>query len=213
MKVRLFNVKFSPNLGDGLLSQCLEKALVDLGADPDTWSIDLAARKAYGDVLARRTQIMAALDLLPRPVRREVIRAPLALHAARSWRPHYAHGLADADCVVIGGGNLISDIDLNFPTKLTLAMEEAEKRNLPVVVYASGVTSGWTPRGTEMLRCAFAKPILKGVFVTRIPRSCGTRRSPKPAAIAPRWFAIPACWPPNGALSRPGPRVSGPSSG
>jgi len=165
MKVRLFNVKFSPNLGDGLLSQCLEKALVDLGADPDTWSVDLAARKAYGDVLGGRTQIMAALDLLPGPVRREVIRAPLALHAARSWRPHYAHGLADADCVVIGGGNLISDIDLNFPTKLTLAMEEAEKRKLPVVVYASGVTSGWTPRGTEMLRRAFAKPILKGVFV------------------------------------------------
>ena len=33
--VRCFNVKFSPNLGDGLLSECLEKALIDLGIGVD----------------------------------------------------------------------------------------------------------------------------------------------------------------------------------
>ena len=42
LRIRLFNVKYSPNLGDGLLSECLEKALIALGASGDTWSIDLS---------------------------------------------------------------------------------------------------------------------------------------------------------------------------
>ena len=157
-KIRLFNVKFSPNLGDGLLSECLEEALVDLGASRDTWSIDLAERRAYGDEMMGRALIMSVLENMPGPVRRNFIRVPLAIKAARSWRPHYAEGLQGSDAVVIGGGNLISDIDLNFPTKLTLAVEESERLGLPIIVYASGVTSGWTKRGERMLRDAFSKP-------------------------------------------------------
>jgi polysaccharide pyruvyl transferase WcaK-like protein len=165
LRLRLFNVKYSPNLGDGLLSECLEKALITLGASGDTWSIDLAARQSYGDVLPGRRQIMSALDLMPKWLRQRFIRLPLAVHARRSWRPHYSSRLEGANAIVIGGGNLISDIDLNFPTKLTLAINEAERLSLPFVVYASGVTKDWTPRGTAMLERAFSTPLLRGVFV------------------------------------------------
>lgn len=165
LSIRLFNVKFSPNLGDGLLSECLEKALIALGASQDTWSIDLAARQVYGDGLAARLQIMSGLDMMPAWMRREFIRLPLAVQARRKWRPHYSSHIRGADAVVIGGGNLISDIDLNFPTKLTLAIKAAERLTLPFVVYASGVTSDWTPRGTAMMKKAFSNPLLRGVFV------------------------------------------------
>ena len=163
--VRLFNVKFSPNLGDGLLSECLENALIERGAASDTWSIDLAARTAYGDSMAGRALIMTVLQSLPGPVRGQLVRVPVALKAQQDWRPHYATLLDGADAVVIGGGNLISDIDLNFPTKLTLALEEAEKRGLPAVIYASGVVSGWSATGRRMFRHAFSKDVLKAVFV------------------------------------------------
>lgn len=165
LRIRLFNVKYSPNLGDGLLSECLEKALITLGASQDTWSIDLAARQAYGDGLAGRRHIMSALDRMPDWLRRQAIRVPLAIHARRNWRPHYARRLEGANAAVIGGGNLISDIDLNFPTKLTLAISEVERLGLPFVVYASGVTDNWTPRGTAMMRKAFSSDLLRGVFV------------------------------------------------
>jgi len=165
LRIRLFNVKYSPNLGDGLLSECLEKALIALGANRDTWSIDLAARQAYGDGLAGRRHIISALDRMPDWLRRQFIRVPLAIHGRRNWRPHYARRLEGANAAVIGGGNLISDIDLNFPTKLTLAINEVERLGLPFVVYASGVTDNWTPRGTAMMRKAFSSHLLRGVFV------------------------------------------------
>ncbi|MGO4436734.1 polysaccharide pyruvyl transferase family protein [Rhizobium sp. RAF56] len=164
-RLRLFNAKYSPNLGDGLLSECLEKTLIALGADSDTWSIDLAGRRAYGDAMAGRKQILSALDLMPGQLRQQLVRLPLAIKARQSWRPHFARHLAGANGVVIGGGNLLSDIDLNFPTKLALAVEEAERLSLPFAVYASGVAKSWTPRGLAMVRQAFSSPLLRGVFV------------------------------------------------
>jgi polysaccharide pyruvyl transferase WcaK-like protein len=163
--IRCFNVKYSPNLGDGLLSECLEYALIDLGANPATDSIDLAARRKYGDAMVGRNSIMKLLDLMPSALRRVAVRAPLAMQAKTNWRPHYAARLEGADGVVLGGGNLISDLDLNFPTKLTIAIDEAAKRNLPTAFYACGVASGWSATGLRWCRKSFARPHMKAVFV------------------------------------------------
>jgi polysaccharide pyruvyl transferase WcaK-like protein len=165
LRIRLFNVKYSPNLGDGLLSECLEHALVELGANRDSWSIDLAGRKAYGDGIAGRSHLLSALDAMPDVIRPHVIKIPLAMQARRKWRPHYAERLAGANAAVIGGGNLISDLDLNFPTKLKLAVEEIERIGVPFVIYGSGVTGHWTRRGAEMLRDTFSSRLMRGVYV------------------------------------------------
>lgn len=163
--LRCFNVKYSPNLGDGLLSECLEMALVDLGADPSTSSIDLAARRGYGDAMPGRNTIMKVLDSMPPALRKVAVRAPLALSAARKWRPHYAARLDGADGVVLGGGNLLADLDLNFPTKLSLAVAEADRRGLPAAIYGCGMSDGWSATGLEWCRTAFARPALRAVFL------------------------------------------------
>ncbi|MEM6693534.1 MAG: polysaccharide pyruvyl transferase family protein [Pseudomonadota bacterium] len=163
--IRCFNVKFSPNLGDGLLSECLEHRLIRLGAHKDTWSIDLAAREAYGDMMAGRNQIMELLDSMPKSLRGAIVRLPLAIQALRKWGPHFHRGLEGANAVIVGGGNLISDIDLNFPTKLTLAFKEAEARDLPIVIYACGMATGWSRTGLRMCRKIFSSPNLKAVFL------------------------------------------------
>ena len=164
-KIRLFNAKFSPNLGDGLLSECLEEGLIALGADKDTWSIDLAQRLAYGEEMAGRALIMSVLEKMPPLIRRNFVRIPLAIKSARNWRPRYATSLGGASAVVIGGGNLLSDMDLNFPTKLSLAVEEAEKWGLPIFIYGAGVAGNWSSRGEAMVKSAFSKPNVKGIFV------------------------------------------------
>lgn len=160
-----FNAKFSPNLGDGLLSECLESGLRAEGADPATTSVDLAARQAYGDVMTGRGTVMAVLDALPGPLRRAAVRLPLKLASLKSWGPHYERGLAGADGVVIGGGNLISDHDLNFPTKLSLAIDKAAARDLPIALYACGMASEFSATGLRMFRRAFARPEVKAVFL------------------------------------------------
>ncbi|MES2666256.1 MAG: polysaccharide pyruvyl transferase family protein [Pseudomonadota bacterium] len=160
-----FNAKFSPNLGDGLLSECLEQTLCAAGADAGTTSVDLAARNAYGDAMPGRSTVMAVLQALPPALRQAAVRLPLAIAARRSWGPHYARALAGGDGVVIGGGNLIADLDLNFPTKLALAVDSAARLNLPVAIYACGMAAHFTKTGLGMFARAFASPNVKAVFL------------------------------------------------
>jgi len=170
-QVRLFNVKYSPNLGDGLLSECLEAALIDCGADKGTCSIDLAARTGYATGSENRSLKLRVLEALPDAIRPLAVRLPLALAARRSWGPHYETGLARADCVVIGGGNLLADLDLNFPTKLALAIHASARRGLPVFIYGCGVSSGWSARGLALMHAALETGAVKAVFL-RDERSC-----------------------------------------
>jgi polysaccharide pyruvyl transferase WcaK-like protein len=156
MRVRLFNAKFSPNLGDGLLSECLEKALIQAGCSKDgTYSIDVAGRTKYVAGSASRSYVLKLLNIMPGPLRRLMLSLPMFLAARFKWRPHYRVHLQSADAVVIGGGNLFADLDLNFPTKLSILLDEAKKKRMPVFIFGVGVSSSWSERGTTMLRNAF----------------------------------------------------------
>lgn len=164
-RVRLFNVKYSPNLGDGLLSECLERALIECGAAADTWSVDLAGRNSYGGGTPARSLQMRVLEAIPGPLRRPAVRVPMAVQAHRLWRPHYRQALEGADCAVIGGGNLITDLDLNFPTKIAIAVDEAARRGLPVFIYGCGASANWTPPARALLEGAMRQRVIRRVFV------------------------------------------------
>lgn len=163
--VTLFNAKYSPNLGDGLLSECLEWAIGTTGAQAAGKSIDLAGRTEYGEYLTGRKQVMTALSALPKGVREAVLRIPLSVLAETKWRSHYAQGLDGATLAIVGGGNLIIDIDLNFPTKLGVAMAECAKRKLPVALYGVGVGGEMSRIGKAMFRKMFSNVDLRAVFV------------------------------------------------
>jgi polysaccharide pyruvyl transferase WcaK-like protein len=157
MKVRLFNVKYSPNLGDGLLCECLEAALIEHGCDREgTYSVDLAARTTYSGGNPSRGVLMRALEAMPAELRRLALHVPIQVRLRRQWMPHYAAGLDGADAVVIGGGNLFTDVDLNFPTKLSAVVSITAERRLPLAIYGVGVASCWSDQGKRMLRQALA---------------------------------------------------------
>ncbi|HEY9235147.1 MAG TPA: hypothetical protein VIP08_08945, partial [Phenylobacterium sp.] len=67
MIIAVANVKFSPNLGDGLLAECLEAELARGGAQ--TLAIDIAGREAFGEGLRNRRAILSLLEMAPGPVR------------------------------------------------------------------------------------------------------------------------------------------------
>lgn len=85
--------------------------------------------------------------------------------ARRKWGPHYLEGLSNADAVAIGGGNLLSDHDLNFPTKLALALRSAGASNLPLAIYACGMGGHWTKEGERRMRKALALSSPRAVFL------------------------------------------------
>ncbi|MEL6386946.1 MAG: polysaccharide pyruvyl transferase family protein, partial [Pseudomonadota bacterium] len=78
MKLCIFNVKYSPNLGDGVIADCLEAALRRHLPGADIQSCDLAGRTAFGEGLNRsRALAMRTLDMTPGPLRSRVETASL----------------------------------------------------------------------------------------------------------------------------------------
>lgn len=150
LAVVAFNVKFSPNLGDGLLAICLERALEAAAPVLRVNSVDLAGRQAFTQGNPYRGSIMSAMEAMPSPLRRVASRVYLEILAAWRLRPFYRGALRDCRVVVIGGGNLFADADLNFPIKIASALREANRRSLPVAIYGVGVTSNWSVTGRRL---------------------------------------------------------------
>jgi polysaccharide pyruvyl transferase WcaK-like protein len=162
MKIALLNVKFSPNLGDGLLCECLERELAAVLPGATVVSIDLAGRRHYrGHGPSRRGRVIALLEALPRWARRRAVRVALAVLVRFRLRGHVRERLRGIDVVVVGGGNLLSDTDLNFPMKLAGALGEVARARLPVAIHAVGVNRRWSRAGHHLfVRALCAAPLI-----------------------------------------------------
>ncbi|RYD26520.1 MAG: polysaccharide pyruvyl transferase family protein, partial [Lysobacteraceae bacterium] len=64
MRIVVFNVKYSPNLGDGLLSECLEEELRSCGDDVSVVTVDIAGRTDYGTSGRNRRALLRILEAL-----------------------------------------------------------------------------------------------------------------------------------------------------
>lgn len=154
-RIALLNVKYSPNLGDGLLSECLEAELArtfqTIAPGTEVFSIDLAGRRAYPAIApSRRAAVIGVLEALPSALRSLATRAALTALVQLRLRRHVRAGLAGCDAVVLGGGNLLTDADLNFPMKIAGALAQAARLRLPVAVYGVGANRQWSAAGKRL---------------------------------------------------------------
>lgn len=163
LQIALANVRYSPNLGDGLLAECLEGELARLLPQAEFVALDLAGRLDYGPGPAWRGFMLTVLMRLPGALRRLATRAMLALTMAKH-RKRFAAQLARCDGVVLGGGNLLADTDLNFPIKIAGLLCAAPPA-LPAHVFAVGVSRNWSGLGTRYFRRAFDHVDLRTVSV------------------------------------------------
>lgn len=156
MRLVLVNVRYSANLGDGLLAECLEHALRSSSEGLSVSTIDLAGRLAYGHGgISNRRRVLALLELAPPPVRRWLVGQILTYLVDKRLRPRWRDELAGADAAVVGGGNLLADADLNFPLKIAGAMAECAKLGVAVAVHGVGVSDNWSKRARELFLKAF----------------------------------------------------------
>jgi polysaccharide pyruvyl transferase WcaK-like protein len=164
-RVAIFSVKYSPNLGDGLLSECLEAELVSQIPGLKTQALDLAGRTSYGTSVPHRKLALRVLEALPLALRQIVARTALQRLASRQLHPAWKAALADCDAAIIGGGNLFADADLNFPIKIHAALVELRARAIPVAVFGVGVTRNWSARGAALFGEGLASVRLVDVTV------------------------------------------------
>ncbi|KUR70398.1 polysaccharide pyruvyl transferase [Novosphingobium fuchskuhlense] len=161
-RIALLNVKYSPNLGDGLLSECLEAELArtfqTIAPGTEVFSIDLAGRRAYPPIApSRRAAQIAVLEALPASARRLATRIALAALVHLRLRRHVRTRLAGCDAVVLGGGNLLTDADLNFPMKIAGALDQAARLRLPAAVYGVGANRQWSAAGKRLFGRALGR--------------------------------------------------------
>lgn len=75
---------------------------------------------------------------------------------------YFESSLKDADALIIGGGNLISDVLLNFPLKINALSQAAARLRVSTAIYAVGISSKWSAPGRRIMRRAIelAAPVV-----------------------------------------------------
>ncbi len=155
-RVRLLNVKYSPNLGDGVIADCLELALASMRPGWDLASVDLAGRTAFADGGDNgRGLVLSALSVLPTRLRDAALAWLIGALVRYRYRARWAGQLEGTDAVIIGGGQLLSDAGLNFSQKIAACLDEASATGSRAAIFAVGVSGSWTRAGQRQFLEAF----------------------------------------------------------
>jgi hypothetical protein len=101
MRLALLNLRFSPNLGDVLLCECLEYGLRRAAANVDVIQLDITGRRSFAKGSAKRLAAMAVLQRLPRALRAQFARVILG-RSLRRVMPYWRGTLATVDAAVLG---------------------------------------------------------------------------------------------------------------
>ena len=173
MRIALLNVKYSPNLGDGAIAQCLEEQLSSTLTHAQVFSVDISGRDHFGSsrdsIVGANFRVARFTGVLPTRLRSilqsRILPTAVSAKYGRAW--HAA--LRDCDALIIGGGHLFQDVDHYFPTRLLVATRQANRR-IPVFIYGVGVAKHWTPRGAELVARTLQHGNIEHVYV-RDPES------------------------------------------
>lgn len=157
LKLVLLNLKYSPNLGDGIIAECLEAVLREHNPEIEVSSCDIAGRTSYGEGINHsRAVLLSLLERVPGRLRRALVSLSLRPIVELKLRQHYRSGLQDADAAILGGGQLIADADLNFPIKISAVADMARGLGVPFGVYGVGIGKQCSEKGLELFRQALA---------------------------------------------------------
>lgn len=164
VRILLCGVPYSPNLGDGIIADCAKALLTQGQPDCEIRHLDLAGRTDFGDGKESKL-LFRLLSIVPRRLRPLVVSAAMALwvgpRLSRRWRAD----IQWCDFAIIGGGQLLMDVDLNFPLKihrLALLLENARK---PVGYYACGVAKDWSSTAARLFRRALTAQNVRAISV------------------------------------------------
>ncbi|MDY0029084.1 MAG: polysaccharide pyruvyl transferase family protein [Pseudobdellovibrionaceae bacterium] len=171
MKICLLNVKYSNNLGDGIIAECLESELAKAIPGSEVYSIDVGGRDFYGDfgLTSAKDQGIKSLlrsvakwgfGLLPEGVKTALAIKISEKAMSTKMRPKWQPIISKSDMIVVGGGHLFGDDQLYFPLRLNAAAEEVKALNKPMAVYAVGVAKKLSTRALELFSVITNNPDL-----------------------------------------------------
>lgn len=153
-------LRYSDNLGDGVIGDCLEYMIGRVEPGRTVYHLDMAGRQGFappGDgstngfksvFYKTPDQLRFLLTLAAWPL---IIRPKITA----AWNAVVPK--KDFD-LVFGGGHMLTDIALNFPLKLSLVAKLAREAGARVALNAVGATSRWSGLATTLFRKSLADP-------------------------------------------------------
>ncbi|MDA0967539.1 MAG: polysaccharide pyruvyl transferase family protein [Proteobacteria bacterium] len=167
MKIAILNVKYSPNLGDGAIAECLENELAKNLPDAQIFSLDIGGLDDYGSsgsILGSKLNLTRRISFLPKSLQKTIKQNLMPIAVNLKYKKAWQQKLSNSNALIVGGGQLFMDIDNHFPIRITTAINTTPKTT-PVFVYAVGVSEAWTNRAINMYKRIFKQNKLKRSFV------------------------------------------------
>jgi polysaccharide pyruvyl transferase WcaK-like protein len=152
-KIAAFGEWDTTNLGDRGIHQGVQAFLSDCGCDPRSYGVSTllpvqpepASGKVNGHSSTRRrvVSMLGRLPVLKRTLR--AVRQHVRMRAL-------AESLEPARAVVVGGGALLTDIELHFPQSLVELARYARRSRKPLLCLGCSTEGEWSRQGERMMR-------------------------------------------------------------
>lgn len=149
-KIVICAVPYSDNLGDGVIAESLTYIFGTKYPSAKIELLDIAGREDYVKGEVRGSRLFNAFQRMPDALQSLLVATYCHKQYHASWKQHWTHALADADLVVIGGGQLFCDVSLNFPMKLHL-LSKAIRPGTRVGILCVGVAAKWSTCGRRLV--------------------------------------------------------------
>ncbi|NQY17009.1 polysaccharide pyruvyl transferase family protein [Alteromonas sp.] len=159
MKIIIFNVKYSDNLGDGVIAECIEKTLESSFKNCTVKSVDMSGRENFGTVgaissISSSNFILSVLrifyNVLPSLVKEKLFVRVSAKIIEKHLKPRWAQEVESSDIVIIGGGQIFSDKLLYFPLRLSQLSKVLKAKSKPAAIYGVGVNENFDKKSLRL---------------------------------------------------------------
>jgi polysaccharide pyruvyl transferase WcaK-like protein len=146
-------VPHSENLGDQVIADCTAYLISKLAPGVEINHLDFAGRTTRDDEsVFRGSRLLSVFLSFPAWVRPlgvlTVLPSVLLVRHGRTW----SEAIRGADAIIVGGGQLLQDVDLNFPVKLALFGSLVAKRRKYFTLFAVGVDDSGSWLGRVLLK-------------------------------------------------------------
>lgn len=157
MKVIICTARYSDNLGDGVISDSVAYLVNGGKSSIEVFHLDISGRLGYDESVSCEKPLSKKLFHLSPGFFRPFITlfGWFFIFKKRIIREIQRIKFSEADLLIFGGGQLVSDIGLNFPLKISFICRIAQKSSLSYGFNAVGVAKDFS---------FLAKRLFKNVF-------------------------------------------------
>lgn len=220
----LCTLRHSDNLGDGIIADCMAYLLSKLRLQRALYQIDLSGRLSVEPLQNSRTrsQTKSLFHSLPLWLQSTVFtivwHTVMKPKVSRNWLEILPDGPLD---VIIGGGQVLSDVGLNFPWKVNLLARLLTQRGGRLIFSGVGCGQKISITGKWLFARVLTAPFTKGVtlrdewslqaYRKHFPELDLPVLSPDPALFVQQAYGISASHLPKDGRLRVGLGVAAPN--